>query len=223
MPALTREAEVDLARRWRDHKDKTAHDRLIMSQRRNVLYLAYKYMASAYQSGCRDGHVELNDFVQAGWRGVSRAAIDFDPERGIRFSTYSIYWIHAFISRTSKKARHHAVMTTSLEFPVFSSDHEALTLGDVLPTDGHELIESEGGLDFRSYLKVWTKLLNQRERHIIERRYRAKVMPTLGEVGKELGLTRERVRQIEALAIAKIRKYVTAVNLPAVGKTTHDE
>jgi len=210
MPALSREAETDLARRWRDHKDREAHDLLIMSQQRNVLFLAYKYMASAYQSGCRDGHVELNDFIQAGWRGVSRAAVDYDPERGIRFSTYSIYWIHAFISKTSQKARRHAVMTTSLEFPVFSSEHEALTLGDVLPTDGHELIESEGGLDFRAYLKVWSKLLGKRERYIIDRRYRGKVMPSLGEIGKELNLTRERVRQIEALAIAKIRKYVTA-------------
>lgn len=203
MPALSREAEVELARRWRDNHDRQAHDLLIMSQRGNVLFLANKY---------RSPGLELDDLIQAGWRGASRAAVDYDPERGIRFSTYSIYWIHAFISKTAKMARRHVVMTTSLEFPVFAQNEE-LTLGDTLPTDGREIIKSENHLAFCSYIKIWLRLLGKRERYIIKRRYLSKSLTPLEEIGQELNLTRERVRQIEALAIRKIRKYVTTGKL----------
>lgn len=215
MPTLSREVETDLARRWRDNRDRRAHDQLIMSQKGNILFLAGKYLASSRRCGCHNGHLEFDDLVQAGWRGVSRASKDFDPERGIRFSTYSIYWIRHYMGRVASAARNNAVMTTSIEFPVSGAERESLTLGDVLPTDGRELVKSECGLIVHSYLKTWLRFLNDRERHIIKSRYLGKTQPTLRILGKELGLSRERIRQIEELALAKIRRYVAIIGAEA--------
>ena len=54
------------------------------------------------------------------------------------------------------------------------------------------------------------KCLNDRERNIIEMRYgySGNSEMTLNDVGKALGVTRERIRQIEAKAIMKMRQYI---------------
>lgn len=85
---LTREQEVELARRWRDHQDIKARDQLIYSHSRLVGSMARKYLKSYSQS-------TLEDLVQEGHIGLVHAANKFDPELGIRFSTYATHWIRA--------------------------------------------------------------------------------------------------------------------------------
>ncbi|MHB1772303.1 MAG: sigma-70 family RNA polymerase sigma factor [Acidimicrobiales bacterium] len=64
--------------------DATARSEMIVANLRLVVYWAKKYQ--------RDG-VDLEDLVQEGTFGLARAVDLFDPERGIRFSTYASFWI----------------------------------------------------------------------------------------------------------------------------------
>jgi len=85
-PMLTREHETDLARRWRDHDDVTALHEIITAYSRLVVRFAGAYRRYGLPSG---------DLVQEGLVGLMLAASRFDPERGVRFSTYGSWWIRS--------------------------------------------------------------------------------------------------------------------------------
>lgn len=86
IPYLSLEEEVDCARRWRDHGDEKARERLITAHLRYVLTLANKYRAYG---------MPIDELVAEGNAGLLRALKGFDPDRGIRFSTYAQWWIKA--------------------------------------------------------------------------------------------------------------------------------
>ena len=87
-PLLTREEEYDLAVRWVEQGDPEAARRLVTSNLRLVVKIAHEYRR-AYQN--------LLDLVQEGNVGLVRAVQKFDPYRGVKLSTYSGWWIRAYI------------------------------------------------------------------------------------------------------------------------------
>ena len=89
IPLLTREQEVELARRARAG-DEPAKQRLIESNLRLVVQLARRYLNRG---------LPLPDLIEEGNLGLLRAVEKFDPERGNRFSTYGTWWIRQAIVR----------------------------------------------------------------------------------------------------------------------------
>ena len=87
-PLLTREEEHELAVLWIDHGDKEAGRRLVTSNLRLVVKIAHEYKRT-YQN--------LLDLVQEGNVGLIQAVKKFDPYRGAKLSTYSGWWIRAYI------------------------------------------------------------------------------------------------------------------------------
>ncbi len=106
--------------------------------------------------------------------------------------------------------------TLSLENPVGSDDDEKSTLGDFIaddkiPSPVQESSERILAEQVRSILGD----LSPKERKILEMRHGLLdgIYHTLEEVGKEFGVTRERIRQIEAKALEKIRLHDRARHL----------
>ncbi|MEZ4450378.1 MAG: RNA polymerase factor sigma-32 [Nannocystaceae bacterium] len=87
-PLLTREEEHALAVRWIEDGDAAAGRRLVTSNLRLVVKIAHEYRR-AYQN--------LLDLVQEGNVGLIQAVKKFDPYRGVKLSTYSGWWIRAYI------------------------------------------------------------------------------------------------------------------------------
>jgi RNA polymerase sigma-32 factor len=83
-PYLERGYEQNLGRLWRDKKDERALNELIESHTRLVVRIASRYRSSTIARG---------DLVQEGNIGLMEAALRFDPERNVRFSTYATWWI----------------------------------------------------------------------------------------------------------------------------------
>jgi len=100
--------------------------------------------------------------------------------------------------------------TVSLEKPVGDGDDDKSTLGEFIPDD--KILAPDHQTSQRILSDQIKEILNDlspKERAILEMRHglRDGVMRTLEEVGKEFGVTRERIRQIEAKAHEKIRQH----------------
>ena len=89
-PLLTREEEIALARRLRDTGDVKAAYKLVASNLRLVVKLAHEYHRNP---------LALLDLVQEGNIGLMQAVKKFDPERGVKLSSYAAWWIRAYILR----------------------------------------------------------------------------------------------------------------------------
>ena len=257
---LDAETESRLAHAWRDGRDEAALHRLITAYMRLAISMAAKY---------RRYGAPMNDLIQEASLGLMKAADKFDPDRGVRFSTYAVWWIKAGIqdyvmrnwslvrtgSTSSQKAlffnlkrvqaklarealqrgesldQHQLREQVAREVGVSLADVEMMegrlagsdfSLNAVQgnDSDGREWIDlleddaaqadtvvavAHDGAALRGRLAAALAALTARERFIVTERKLRDGPRTLESLGAELGLSKERVRQVEAAAYAKLR------------------
>ncbi|MBV8535804.1 MAG: RNA polymerase sigma factor RpoH [Alphaproteobacteria bacterium] len=88
VPMLTLETERELSHRWHDRHDISAAHQLVSSHLRLAIKIARSY---------RGYGLPPDDLIGEGQLGLMRAVCRFDPDRGVRFATYAVWWIHAAI------------------------------------------------------------------------------------------------------------------------------
>ena len=89
-PVLTREEEHDLAVQYKQFGDIEAAYKLVRSNLRLVVMIAREY-ERAFRN--------LLDLIQEGNIGLMESLKNFDPYRGVRFPSYAVWWIRAYIIR----------------------------------------------------------------------------------------------------------------------------
>jgi len=89
-PVLTREEEHDLAVQYKELGDIEAAYKLVRSNLRLVVMIAREY-ERAFRN--------LLDLIQEGNIGLMESLKNFDPYRGVRFPSYAVWWIRAYIIR----------------------------------------------------------------------------------------------------------------------------
>ena len=87
-PMLDPEEEAAYARRWHEHRDSEAAFHLVTSHLRLVAKIAMRY---------RGYGLPISEIVSEGNIGLMQAVRRFDPDRGVRLSTYAMWWIKATI------------------------------------------------------------------------------------------------------------------------------
>jgi RNA polymerase primary sigma factor len=208
--------ELELARRI-ERGDLTAKERMVCANLRLVVSVARQYAGSG---------LPFLDLVQEGMLGLIRAVEKFDWRRGFRFSTYATWWIRQAVERARdgkgdtirlpvglvRRQRQAASpqpevprVVASLDRPIGADDDE-LTLGDLIADDGPTPYEHAEQATRRHAVRAALDDLPARERHVLWLRYGlAGGQPEpLREVGRRLGLTPERVRQIERAALTRL-------------------
>jgi len=139
------------------------------------------------------------ELVSDGNMSLIRAVEKFDATRGFKFSTYASWAIMKNFTRSipEEKNRHDRFVT----------GHDEMF--EIAPDTRTDVYEQESG-HRRSQEIVQGMLgkLNDRERHILISRYGigGADEQTLEQLGRELGVTKERIRQIESRAQEKLRK-----------------
>jgi RNA polymerase sigma-32 factor len=89
-PLLTREEETVIAKRYTEAHDREDAFRLVTANLRLVVKIAMEFARASRN---------LLDLIQEGNVGLMEAVKNFDPYRGIRFPSYAVWWIRAYIYR----------------------------------------------------------------------------------------------------------------------------
>jgi RNA polymerase sigma-32 factor len=87
-PLLSREEELELAQKVFGSNDAEAAQKLVLSNLRLVVKIALEY---------RRVWTNLLDLIQEGNVGLLQGVRRFDPNRGVKLSSYASYWIRAYI------------------------------------------------------------------------------------------------------------------------------
>jgi len=138
------------------------------------------------------GDISYEEALQAGRIGLWRAIEGYDPKRGTAFSTYAWVAIYRQIHRRAKELSRGT-----------KGEAQDLPVSWVVPDPHEELERKLTG----TILDDLVSQLPWRLRRVIVGRYGLGEEPpcTLKELGKELGLSRERVRQLQQEALAWLR------------------
>ncbi len=160
--------------------------------------------------------VEIADMISEGNLALLRCVDKFDVERGFKFSTYACRAILAAFSRTAMKhSRHKSRFPTAFE--------SGMERSDFLERRRDE-IEQESIADLKLVLSKNAAELTTVEQRVLGARFSLgqEVQPgealrgkTLEEVGSQLGVSKERVRQIQNEALQKLRAVMEAQLLQA--------
>ncbi|MGH7863953.1 MAG: RNA polymerase factor sigma-32 [Candidatus Binataceae bacterium] len=89
-PLLTREEEIEIAKRYQRDRDPADAYRLVTANLRLVVKIAHQFSRATRN---------LLDLIQEGNVGLMEAVKNFDPYRGIRFPSYAVWWVRAYIYR----------------------------------------------------------------------------------------------------------------------------
>ena len=195
-PLLERGEETRLGRRIRGG-DLEALDCLVRSNLRFVVSVAKRYQNLG---------VPLPDLIAEGNVGLVRAAHLFDPERGVRFISYAVWWIRQAILRTLDEQTRTTRRTTPLETSLSEEDDpsRSSSLRDPLSPDPMELtLDAFLSLEVRRAMAS----LAPREVRVLRLYYGLDGSQplTLEEIASVFGLSRERVRQIKERALGRLR------------------
>src|SRR5919201_2179517 len=87
-PMLAKDEEFMLAKRWQEHEDSQAAQRLVTSHLRLVARIAMGY---------RGYGLPIGEVISEGNVGLMQAVKKFDPDKGFRLATYAMWWIRASI------------------------------------------------------------------------------------------------------------------------------
>ena len=173
------------------------------------LRLVFK-IASEFQNSC--DHLKFADLIQEGMLGLGRAVIKFDWQRGCRFSTYAQHHIRARIMKALTESNRvlHRPSSAAKKGITIGVDYEDDAFESIPDDTAHDKVD--GGIISKDRRRVVGEIikiaeLSAREHNVILRRMNCDDddEETLEEIGKKLGISRERVRQVEKQALLKLR------------------
>jgi len=145
------------------------------------------------------GRADYADLIQEGWIGLWQAIVHFDPERGFAFSTFAGIAIRNRVWQAVKRA---AQVAGWLE-PKRNGDSLAVIIAAWQQEQIHQA------------LAVELACLPERLRQVIVRAYGLDGQPpmSLAAIGRQLGLTRERIRQLRNESLGLLRLPAVSVQL----------
>jgi RNA polymerase sigma factor (sigma-70 family) len=169
--------------------------------RRSALVRANMALVLAMAKRTRIPNVEFAELVSEGNMALLRSVEKFDVSRGFKFSTYACRAIlKSFNRMATKTGRYRSRFPTEFDPDMEKSDYDVMK---------HDMQREDSVDALREILSQNRARLTEVERTIVMERFAigtdAKKGRTLADVGKIVGLTNERVRQIQNLALGKLR------------------
>jgi RNA polymerase sigma-32 factor len=141
-PMLEPQQEYMLAKRWQEHEDAAAAQKLVTSHLRLVARIAMGY---------RGYGLPIGEVISEGNVGLMQAVKRFDPDKGFRLATYAMWWIRAAIQEYILRSWSLVKMgTTASQKKLFfnlrkaKSQLQALEEGDLRPDQVKQIATNLG-------------------------------------------------------------------------------
>jgi len=255
-PLLDPASELEITKKYFESKDPALAKMIILANLRLVVKIAHDYIRSGMQ---------IVDLIQEGNIGLAQAVQEYDPYRGVKFSSYASYWIKAYIrsfilknwslvkigTTRSQRALFYRLQKEknlleaqgihpdrkllaerlqvkekevdemsqrmsgrdmSLNAPLRSDEANSDELLQMVESEevgsDLQLAENEIRAEFTERLDAFERTLSGKELVIFRERLREENPKTLQEIGDAYGITRERVRQLEARVLEKLKEYM---------------
>jgi len=226
IPTMPADAQAEVAARYARTRDPRDADRLVLGNLRLVVKIARELGPH------RD---DLMDLVQEGNAGLTQAVKRFDPKRGVKLTSYAVWWIRAYIMRhlmstsrmvsfASTREGRRRFFDRSLPGPDRSLEARGRQEDDGGALPGRAVLDvlaDEDGnrpdvcYEEREYeaqvhraVEGFRPLLDRRGREIFDARLMREQPARLEAIGKRFAISGERVRQLEARLRLGLRTHL---------------
>lgn len=198
--SLSLDEEMSLWECYKKNNDLSARDKLITSN--------LKFVASV-ASGYQGRGLSYSDLIAEGNYGLLKSFDKFDYNKGYKTISYSVWWIRQSILDALERRNNINGDDLPLDYEKQYGDDEDILIIDI-PKTNNFIEDDENKISIEELKKttsMLTSILSEREKIVINKYYGIDGYKplTLEEIGKELRLTKERVRQILERTLKKLR------------------
>ena len=159
--------------------------------------------------------VSIGELISEGNIGLIKAVDKFDETQDVKFISYAVWWIrHSMLDAIRRNKLINYVELDSdngngqtLERKVTDDEDESVSSSELMFSNEHDERKRETNDEQRRIISSLLTILSPREKFVIENYYgiNNKNELTLNEIGIELKLSSERVRQVKKQALKKLR------------------
>ena len=204
---ISREKEKNLLFKAKNG-DLDAQNEILTSNLRFVFNIASRYKGQG---------AAISDLISEGNLGLVKAIQKFNPEKDVKFISYAVWWVRNSMQEFIKKRQ--ACLNIekdedTLNIPLTSNkipdtEDEWVERKDAVLSDEEDEAKRELHKNQRKIVNELLGILEGREKYIVEQYYGIGCKEkNLEEIGKELGITKERVRQIKLSCLNKLRSNI---------------
>lgn len=197
--SLSLDEELSLWERYKKNNDLKAKEKIITSNLKFVASVAKNYQGRG---------LSYSDLIAEGNCGLIKAIDKFDYKKKYKTISYSVWWIRQSILEAIKERNNIKGDDLPFDYEKQAEDDDNLNL-TTISYSSNFIDEDDNKVSIEEIKNVVSLLmdnLNKRERQIIKSYFGINCeMKTLEEIGIDLGLTKERVRQIKEKILKKLR------------------
>lgn len=233
-PMLKPDEETRLIKDWQQHQNERSKERIVRAYMRSCYSFAARYTKN---------ETHMRDLAQEGSLGICRALDKFDFSYNVKFSTYCFYWIENFVADAASRTMNvvyvpsraflesrmgklegekaHAAFnaTNNLVALEATVDETGQTysekIADKRPNPEDLMVDSTLQEEYKRLIARAMSGLTPREQKVIFERKLTEPPRTLEDISTDLGVTRERVRQIEIAALQKMAATLSEFDVAA--------
>ena len=198
---LSKDEELSLWERYKKNNDISARDKIIKSNLKFVASVAKPFQGLG---------LSYSDLIAEGNLGLMKAIDKFDYEKGYKTISYSVWWIRQAILEALRERNliNGDELPKDYEKSVESEEENEYNIsGDKHEMEDGNAMEYIKKNEMKSAIGVLMDCLTEREQIVLTYYFGldGDDEMTLEEIGKKIGLTKERVRQIKEKSLKKLR------------------